>query len=376
MKLDWDKNLMIEKREKLLQKDNLSSDDLEILKFYNFYIDNKVQVKKTNKEDKQNKELSDLKKLENERQTFLNYINDPEIGGDNIKYFIESLKYLALQSDYKHISNNKVTNQDLFDTSYLVFGSLSPYFERFLDYIYQNKLVKVSKNKVNYCSNTILDLYNKLGYSSITNYDFSKKINSKEGTFNHELAHSMINTTNGDFIYKENPDLTEFHSMFMSFYTDKFMYDKTNNKKYLYSLYNTLSILKEYIKKIALMNDISKIDGPLTNRKLKKEIENNIFLSSYNIDDIIDTLLNGRSIYYMIIYLFSSCYVFNLFDKDLNDMKKMFVDSVFNNFSTYEEFLKTIDFDYTDPYIYTNLFIEKDNEIKKMVRNLEKNKNR
>ncbi len=370
MKLDWDKKLMIEKRENLLQKDDLNSYDLEILKFYKFYIDKKVEVKKINREDKKNKELSDLKKLEKERQVFLNYINDPEIGGDNIKFFIESLKCLALQSDYKNISNSRVTNQDLFDTSYLVYGSLSPYFERFLDYMYQNKLVKVSKNKVD--SQTICDTYNKLGYSLITDNDLDT--NSKEGIFNHELAHSMITITNGDFIYKENPDLTEFHSMFMSFYTDKFMYDKTNNKKYLYSLYNTFSILKEYIIKIALMNDISKIDGHLTNRKIKKEIEKNIFLSSYNVDDIFDDLLNGISIYSMIIYLVSSCYALNLFNKDLNDMKKMFVDSVFNNFSTFEEFIKTIDFDYNDPYIYINLFAEKDFEVKKMVRNLEQNK--
>lgn len=374
MKLDWDKNLMIKARENILKNDDITITDKTALAFYNFVIDNKVQLHKLTKEEIKNSKnkLSNIEMLERARQEFIEYINDPLIGGSQIISFIESLKYLSLDAKRIKINNYYTSNQDLFDTSYEVFGSINPYFERCLDYIYQNKLVKVDKNKKDYCSRCILDLSNKLGYVLITNFNSTNKLSSKESVFNHELGHSIISTTNGKFYYDDCPDLEEFHSLFMQLYTDKYLYETTKNEKYLYSMNNLFSFLKEYIMKISLMYEISKIEGPLSLEKLQEETTKNNYLSYFSVEEIIDILLNGRSVYDLIIYLFSFCYVLTLFEKDESDMMKMVSSTVFDEINTFEEFLKIIDFDFTNPYIYFETFNEADVLLKKNIRKLKR----
>ena len=374
MKLDWDKNLMIKARENILKNDDITITDKTALAFYNFVIDNKVQLHKLTKEEIKNKKnnLSTIETLELARQEFIEYLNDPLIGGSQIISFIESLKYFSLDARRIKINNYNISNQDLFDTSYEVFGSINPYFERCLDYIYQNKLVKVDKKKVDYCSRCILDLSNELGYVLITNFAPSTKFGSKESIFNHELGHSIGTTTNGKFYYDDCPDLEEFHSLFMQLYTDKYLYEATKNEKYLYSINNLFSFLKEYIMKISLMYEISKIEGTLSLEKIKEETQKNNYLSYFEVEEIIDILLSGRSVYGLIIYLFSFCYVLKLFEKDEKDMKRMFSNTVFDEINTFEEFLSKIDFDFNNPYFYFESFNEADVLLKKNIRKLKR----
>lgn len=376
MKLDWNKNVMIEARDNILKNSNVSSTDETVLAFYNLNIDGKVKLHKLTKEELKekntNNNLTKIANLEILRQEFTKYINDPLIGGSQIISFIESLKYFSLDAKRIRVNNNKISNQDLFDTSYEVFGSINSYFEKCLDYIYQNKLVKVDNKQTNYCSRCTLDLSNGLGYVSITNFTSTNKLSSKESVFNHELGHSIITTTNGKFYYDEFPDLMEFHSLFMEIYTDKYLYEKTKNEKYLYSMSNLISFLKEYIMKIALMYEISKIKGDLSKEKIEEEITKNNYLSYFEADEIIDILSNGRNIYDLIVYLFSGCYALTLFEKDEEDMKKIISKTVFDEMNNFEDFLNIIDFDLTNPYIYFETFNEADVLIKKNIRKLKR----
>ena len=370
MKLNWDKNLMIEARDNLLKKENLDEYDESLIKslvkFYDRNIDNKVVV------SKKQKELTDeeiLEEFEYLRAEFIRFVKSYSFDTTSLINLIEGLKFLAQDYYLINVNNKKTTNQDLFDKSYQTFDSISPYLSKCLDYIYEKKLVKVVSHKTNVTPYCDTDIYNKLGYVFIRkNHD-----RSLESELNHELGHSIINLTNGEFFYKDNSFLSEFDSVFMELYTDRYLYEKGNNIKYLYSYSNTINCLKSMIHSLAIVSEISKIDGDLTKKKIEKQLLRNY---DFEIEDF-NAFGNSFLPYYKLDhfdYLIGACLSFNLFDKDTKDMKRMFTNSIFNEFNNNDEFFKSVDFDYKNPCFMCDIFNEESSNVKKIIRKLEKEK--
>lgn len=366
MKLEWDKNTMKEAREKLLEKEKLTISDSLAIKFYNCNLDNKAKVIKIS-----NKKLTDeeiIEELEKKRQEFYSFTRDQIFNYKPYLNMLEELKYLALNyciNDDLKTNNSLVSNQDLFDTSYDVFGSISNYLERSLDYIYNQGLVKVvrkNSNKNSYCH---LDIGNKLGFASI----YKQSYLALESVYNHELAHSITCINNPKFYFQNGYYFQEFSSTFMQYYTDNFLFNKTNNKKYLYSNYNAFDAYNYYIGKLSIMNELTKIKGRLTRKKIEDKIENTYGEVSKDFNESWNSFLEEYSLkdFY---YLIGICCTLNLFLMDPCDMKKKFNDTFFNDIKTVGDFYKTISYPYLDPYFTTDIFNEASSLAKKQVRKL------
>jgi len=310
-----------------------------------------------------------IKAIEELMDEFKNFINDKTILSIQFKNLIEGLKFLVLDFDYKNIDNSKITSEELVSQSYEIFGGISPSLIKYLDFIYNNNLVKMilHKTRENGCCYT--DVFNKLGFVFAVNTDYC----SSESMINHELAHSIITTTNGEFYYLNYDDLMEFNSSFMDVYTDKYLYEKKFDIKYLYSYYNLLSIYKSYIYWFAIMNETSKIKGTLTKEKIEEQLRNNYIYDYKDFNDFGTELLKNYNLGY-IVYLIGACCAFSMFEKDLKDMKRIYTNTFFQEYKSYEDFFKSIDFDYKNPYIALDIFNKETVEVKQMIRKLEKDK--
>ena len=78
---------------------------------------------------------------------------------------------------------------------------------------------------------------------------------------NHELGHSVSNITNGYNIYYNLPSVAEFYSIYMQIFTDKYLYDKTHDNKYLISYYNYMMAYRQSILGLAVLNHIANLDN-------------------------------------------------------------------------------------------------------------------
>lgn len=368
MDLNWDKNVMIKARDNLLKKDFLSEVEKCHLKFYNQNIEGKVSVTKKAKDLTEKEMIDALEELVYEYKDFINCKADLSI---QFKNLIEGLKYLVLDFDYKDIDidNSKITSRELVEKSYEIFGNISPGLIKYLDFIYNNNLVKMVFHKTRESSSCETDVFNKLGFVFAQNDDDY----SSESMMNHELAHSIITTTNGEFYYLNCGYLTEFNSSFMGIYTDKYLYEKTKDIKYLHSYYNLLLAYQWYIYKFALINEISKIKGDLTKEKIEKQLINNYVYNYKDFNALAMHLINYYD-FKNILYLIGSCCAFNMFENDLKDVKKMYTNTFFQEYKSYEDFFKSIDFDYKNPYIALDIFNKETVEVKQMIRKLEKDK--
>src|SRR5574344_1478496 len=148
MKLDWYKKNMLEYLSILSKKKYLTDYEKYIFKFYYDYLENNlnnyhekdnIDVKKIN----QKEILNNLDDLCEEFQYWLDIL--PKKIRIQFLNQLECLKNLYLLEEPININIKNVNNQELFDQSYEVFNSISPYLSRCLDYIYKNKLVKVDR---------------------------------------------------------------------------------------------------------------------------------------------------------------------------------------------------------------------------------------
>lgn len=148
MKLSWKKEEMLKHLQALNNKETLNEYERGLT---NFYISNLLNVPTSEimKDDEEVKLLNEeeianllrAKCLEFER--FLNYL--PKRVYNNLFNLIDCLKTLYLDSYEIKRKNKKVTEQELFDTSYEIFGRIFPYLLKTIDYIYEKGLIEVKK---------------------------------------------------------------------------------------------------------------------------------------------------------------------------------------------------------------------------------------
>lgn len=364
MKLDWDKNIMIKCRDILLKKDNLTQDDIDIINFYNSFLNKESIDEEENFSFLSNIEL--LQKLEEKKAEYKIFINSlPHKIRNNLYTLIDSCKSNYYNDDDKinYLSKEKVNNKDLFNTSYEVFESISPYFNECLSYIYKNNLVKITKGYGRpYC---ITDCYNKKGFVLLKR----SCENTTESSYNHELAHSIIALLNGEFFYNKEDFLAEFHSSFMQFYTDLFLYKKTYDYKYLISYENYLIFIKTYLLTFAIIDELSNIKGNLNITKIENQFLKTFNIRLYDFNFYFNNFLNdynGKENYTYLLSGFCSLNLIN--NNDIEEVKRTFTDSSFNNFLTKEEFFKAIDFNIDSDYYMLDILNKSINNTTSLVR--------
>ena len=373
MKLNWDLERIKECKDKIMQKSHLEIYDKEILDAYN----NILGLKKNYDEEEflKNDYLTDsmcleiLKSYKEEYMYFISkYLTKEE--EYNLVYAIRFLKNIF--QDYDNIKLNKknISNKQLYNTSSDVFQSISPYLDKVITYAYQNNLIQVTDDKesVSCCYN---DIYNNLGFVKLT--CFNDYYNSKESVLCHELGHLTMSVLgNGDFMYNKYLKYREFTSLYMQLYTDKYLYSKTNDNRYLISYYNCINYYKEMLVKFSIIDNLTKINGKLTKNKVLNSLQNNCDMEIDNLKILAEIL--DQDVASSLIYLLNMCHVINLMNQDDKEkVRRCFIDSVFTLHSTDKEFLDTICFNKNDELQFTNSFNETSVTLNKALRKSYKN---
>lgn len=362
MNLDWDKNTLIKCRDNLLQKSYTTGEDIYLRELYDNYIFNGLIEEFDYFYDYDIEDI--INKIDDNIEEYNNFFSNlPSYYKNNLINLIDGCKYSKIS--FTPLKNDSISNQQLVNTSYEIFSSISLSFIKYIDYIYKEKLVKVDYTKETVGPCCFLDLYNKKGFVYITN--FNKM--SKESVFNHELTHSIMIKANNDFI-NINQELFEYHSSFLEIYTDRYLYNKTKDKKYLISSFNLLVFLKKYINEIKIINSLSKIN--ILNKdniinQIKKDFNIDI---SYNFTEFFNNYFKNYNIFEDFKYLLSICCSLDLLNKDEQDFKIIFTNLCFNEFSSKEDFLKETGFNLNNNYYMYDIldknFREKEVYIRKL----------
>ncbi len=382
MKLNWDKKQMEEYYNTLINKRKPDIYDAVIINLYDSYINNCYNLTHSTKKE----EIEEYNKIclldQTEKKTRKDYIEMIEQKCDEFcsyysylpKKFLESLiilitslgkLYFDQGYEYK-LKPQKITDMELKLQSYEIFNEISEKFIPYLDYVYKNKLIKVKKSRdifsIDSCC--FFDMTNNSGYAYI-----NKKDGKMESVYNHELMHSITLNINKSMLENSNYTiLTEAHPIYIGMYTNKSFYEKTNNLDYLKDNYNYLDYLKEIIVDLNTIFNLIQLKS--TTKLTKNKIENLIFQTEYqecHFNEFAE-YINSIDAATSLEYLTCGIIALSLLDQDSEKSKKLFTDSIFNDYGTFYKFLKKIEFNLKDPYYSCNLFNETQCEINKFIR--------
>ncbi|MDD5980332.1 MAG: hypothetical protein PUC23_04385 [bacterium] len=353
MRLDWDKDIVKTCKNNL---ENLGYNDLEnliLIDTYNKFLIGNLDDDSFEEISFNDKEI--LKIIKEEVIAYKKLIDDlPNKFSNNLINLVDGLK-IPNVADFN--IDDKTTDDELYKLSYEIFTDVSEEFKKYLDYIYDNKLVKISNDVFLDGPCCYVDLYNKKGFV----YYPKHIISSRTSSYNHELTHSINTMTNGEFYYNINPDLTEFNSIFMELYSDNFMYNKTKDNMFLYSKYNSLNRFKTDIRNIAIIKSLSEIRPTKENIICKMKDDFNIDLED-NFNNYFNDILKTLKIEIDYCYLIGLCCSLNLLNNcNLDEQKSRFMKSFYVN--RRKNFFRTIDFNIDNNY-YMYDILEK--EFKKM----------
>lgn len=349
MSLNWNKEVMLKCKENLENKKDINESDEFLIDFYEEYLDSEkvcgeIEI------------LNEKEIIEILSELVLNYrILFSELSkryAYNFYNLIDGLKTYCIENLKTPVKliKDETSEEEMIALSHEVYNSISPDFNNCLSYIYDNGLVKITGEFDETGSLCYTDYFNKKGFI----YFPVEEKKSNIASFNHELAHSIITYVNSDF-FEENYDLSEFHSLFMETYTDRYMYDKTKNKMFLRSQINSLEFLKICIFNFSLISSLSHLKGKLT----KQKIIDMIYIS-FGIDltkdfvSYFNKILNEIDIFDNYNYLFSACCSFNLINnEDIEKIRKCFSSTCFDENLKRRDFFKTINFNMkNDNYFY------------------------
>lgn len=366
MKLTWDKKVIEECKNNLLGKKNITDEELFLVEFYeNYLTDFYEELEEPNLNQKEV-----LKTLKDEVSNYKLLMTElPKKYKINLLLLMEGLKNDCFNEKERELIdiNDTTPIKELVSLSYEVYNNISDKFNNVLSFIYNNNLVEVDKENeidgpVCYC-----DTYNKMGFVYFPFYDDS----SLTSCFNHELAHSIITNLNGDFYIDENYDLSEFHSIFMENYTDRYMYAKTKDNLYLASEYNSLDRFKEEIKALLIISSLSELKK-FTKPEIIKKMNNDFNLDiTNNFNNFFNNLLNGIDVNLSYLYLLGACCSINLLNKDdLKSVKEKFTKTCFNNITRRKDFFNLIGFYINNDYYMYDILDKEFKNKKELIRNI------
>lgn len=372
MKLDWDKELMARNLEALKKRDSYTIEDRYMMKFYENYINNKTRKDKNSDMAKERpisqKKLLEYIKTNIQHFQYATLKEFPARISDMVYEILTSTgplcsHHVITKKEY-NISHGKVEEEYLIKQSYDIFESIFPGFKSVLDEIYNKKLVKIinKKGETAMDNRCFCDYINKQGFVHINK---AYNLDSIEATLNHELTHSLTTTINPDIFLKNDlPAIEEAHPIYMAYYTNNTLYDKTHDDKYLKGNYNYLqyiknlvSILGFYARTVTLKN--------ITPRSIE-----DLYIKStgYKIQDTNQLLeiLADINITDYLTYFISNIVALHFLEQEPDKAKYLFIKSLYNDNRTLNNFLKNIEFDLKHPDYGAYLLQKHDIEMNKV----------
>jgi len=366
MNFNWDKKLIVECKNNLLNKKNITDEELFLVEFY---IDFLTDFKEDVEEQRLNqKEIIDILKEEVANYKKL-MVELPKKFKVNLLTLIEGLSKECFNEKERILMdiNDSTKTEEFVFLSHEIYEDISNKFNDVLSYIYNNNLVKIdmkdnADGPICYC-----DIYNKKGFVYIPFYNESSFISC----LNHELAHSIITYLNGNFYIDKNFDFSEFHSIFMENYTDRYMYQKTKDNMYLYSEYNSLDRFKDEIKSLAIISSLSDVKK-FTKYEIIKKMNDDFGIDlSDDFNKYFNGIIDRIDIYLNYMYVFGACCSINLLNKeDLNFIKEKFTKTCFNNITRRKDFFNLIGFYINNDYYMYDILNKEFNTKKELIRKI------
>ena len=368
MKLDWSRKDM-ERRLKELEdskKRDLST-KLNLYFYRNVLSNQQIEKVETKYKEQTTEELLNIIKVNT--KNFLDlFCKLPQDIRISILTMEDLLKRMYADVDEEKIKKQNLSNQRLFDISYNIYGKISPYFTRVLDYIYKNNLVKAGNSDI-YESCCFNESKNNLGYVYMCKNP-TDRVMSHESTYNHELMHSILATINPYF--HRFPHLEETHSIYIGLKTDKILYEETKDPIYLKSEYNYMVYLQRILLDFSIIKDVSFCKKSITLPNIisaYQDVTGYIAIDEEQEESILN-YCSSINLSESFGYLLSGICALHLLDQDEELQRRKFIDCSFNPFRTDKEFLKFIGMDLRDPYYMCDVFNKAGCDIKSRIRKL------
>lgn len=366
--LDWDKERIKRNLDNLILSGSGIEDD-ELVKVYKSYLYNQEMCEEDDLSKKMTqKEVFD--KLETQCYLWEYFLGKflPKKLSRNILEIVEVLgplfviKSFSGKLDSKNIGKNILKEDDLMKRSAEVYNSVSSLFEMYSTDLFKNNFIKYQQPNDLFmpydCSCCYYDNYNTCSHIWIqrqNNY-------ALETLANHEIAHAIVGKINDRI---NTTYLSEVHSIYMTFYTDKKLYEQTKDKKYLISSQNYLKYLQSTISLLAILNEISRYKA--INYKNVDKALSNLGVYVYDIKSYTRDFAD-INFFNKIVYFLSSVASLHLLLLDEEKANSLFSKSIFDEFRTYNKFFKDLEFKLSDPVnaslIYNQVICENEQMIR------------
>lgn len=304
-----------------------------------------------------------IKRLKNLSFSYKKILNNmPSYEKEMLLNMTEALNDSFINSCTKSFNETIPSDDILYETSLEVAEKLDKDLIKYLDYIYKNNLVNVDRQnlEISYCN---IDIYNKKGYV----YASSNNQNSMFSILNHELGHSVSNITNGYNIFYNMKQVAEFYSLYMQIFTDKYLYDKTHDNKYLISYYNYMMAYRQTISSLAILNDIANLDN-INKDSVREMLYENYKIKPSSFKNYLERLMYMFECYTVeenIGYLFSFCSSM----KVLNDGdNKLYKKALNEDINSVPKFYNALGIDIKNSELFVEIFCKENEKLEKLVR--------
>ena len=346
--LDWNKERIRTNLDNIISAGFAKENDL-LIGVYKSYLYGQENIYEQNLERKiPQKEIFD--KLETQCYLWEYFLGDflPKKLARNVFETIDLLGPLFIAKGFsgkleaKNIGKNVLREDELFSRSTSVYNSVSPLFKMYSEELFLNNFIKYQAFKDNFkpyeCSCCYYDELNDCSHIWIQR----QSEYALETVTNHEIAHAISQKVN----YEINDSyLAEVHSIYMSLYTDKKLYEQTNDKKYLMSSKNYLIFLQNTVSFLAILNKISECKT-LNYKNIEKAL-GSLNIYAHDIKTYIQGFINAN-VSVKMVYFLSSIASLHLLLLDEEKANSLFSKSVLNEFSSYHKFFKNIEFNLND----------------------------
>lgn len=304
-----------------------------------------------------------IKKLKNLSFLYKKALNNmPSYEKKMLINMVEELGSSFINPYAKPFKEVMPSDNTLYETSLEVAEKIDKDLVKYLDYIYKNKLVNVDRQNIetSYCN---IDVYNKKGYV----YASPNNQSSMFSILNHELGHSVSNITNGYNIYYNLPSVAEFYSIYMQIFTDKYLYDKTHDNKYLISYYNYMMAYRQSILGLAVLNHIANLDN-INKDSVREMLYENYKVEPSNFRNYLERFILMFDYYTTeenIGYLFSFCSSI----KVLNDGdNKLYKKALNEDIDSVSKFYNTLGIDIKNSELFLEIFCKENEKLEKLIR--------
>ena len=181
----------------------------------------------------------------------------------------------------------------------------------------------------------------------------NNKSYTRESIFNHEIAHALTAMAKNKF-YFDSEVFTEMHSIFMTLYTNNYLYSNTKKEIYINGNINYLNYLNLTINRINYIDIISRLKI-INKNTIEKAILKETSMNLIDMDKWIE-ILSQVDIQESFKYFISGILAMHLLSFDDEKRNFLFKKTMLKNYKDENTLLKDIELNHKDNFFIAELF--------------------